>query len=544
MGRLTLEKRLEKLEKKIKRLEAERDKFRHERDEYRKLYELLFIENERLRRNIFGQKAERVPKEQLALDFPDVAEAISAFEDTEDDKPRPNSDRRDRKPSGRKPTGRKPLPEDLPVERIELKPPEVEQNPDDFVKIGEEVTETLERRPASFVRVQVVRPKFKRKSESSAEQSDEETPEFTIADVPELPITRGLAGPGLLAHVVICKYADHLPLHRLEGIFARDGIELARSTMCGWIEKTAQLAKLVVDAMLLDAKNAPYIAIDATGVLVQAPNKCKNGHFWVMIAERKHVLFRYSRHHDSAAVDALLDGYQGIVVADAHGVYDHLFADNTMREAACWSHCRRYFFNALSSDPDRAKKAIGMIKPLFLLERKLADAPRKKRERVRRQKAAPITKKFFDWCESEQDRVLDDTPISKAINYALNQRKALRRFLEDGRIPIHNNFSELQLRHEVVGRKNWLFLGSEDGAEWNTTFVSLIASCKLHDIEPWAYLRDLFCLLPSWNQRRVLELAPAYWKQTLENTDAQKILDSNIFRRVTLRDSLKHREEK
>jgi hypothetical protein len=130
--------------------------------------------------------------------------------------------------------------------------------------------------------------------------------------------------------------------------------------------------------------------------------------------------------------------------------------------------------------------------------------------------------------------VLDESPMAKAIGYALNQRAALQRFLSDGRLPLHNNASELNLRRQVVGRRNWLFVGSEDGAKANTTFVSLIASCRLHDLEPFGYLRDLFCLLPSWPRSRVLELAPAYWRRTLEQGEAQQKLDANVFRRVSL----------
>jgi len=146
----------------------------------------------------------------------------------------------------------------------------------------------------------------------------------------------------------------------------------------------------------------------------------------------------------------------------------------------------------------------------------------------------PIVDAFFAWCDAEAAHALDETPTVTAIGYARNQRVALQRFLEDGRLPIHNNGSERELRREALGRKNWLFVGSDDGAAVNATFVSLLASCQMHGIEPWAYLRDLFCLLPSWPRSRVLELAPANWKQTLENEDAQQRLAANVFRRAVL----------
>jgi len=174
------------------------------------------------------------------------------------------------------------------------------------------------------------------------------------------------------------------------------------------------------------------------------------------------------------------------------------------------------------------------MKGLFRIERSLKTATRKKRKSVRAKKSRAIVNAFFKWCVTQREVVLDETPISKALNYALNQQKALERFLDDGRLPITNNISERHLRREAVGRKNWLFVGSDDGARTNTIFVSLLASCQLHGIEPWAYLRDLLCLLPSWPNKRVLELAPAYWRETLKNEDTQQRLAANCFRSITL----------
>ena len=151
-----------------------------------------------------------------------------------------------------------------------------------------------------------------------------------------------------------------------------------------------------------------------------------------------------------------------------------------------------------------------------------------------------MVKRFFAWCDEQVAHVLDDTPIARAIGYARNQRDALSRFLEDGRLPAHNNWSEAALRREVVGRRNWLFLGNDDAGDVNAAFVSLLASCGLHQIEPWAYLRDLLCLLPSWPSQRVLELAPVNWHKTLEGSDTQQQLAANVFRRFTLDRPLVH----
>ncbi len=236
----------------------------------------------------------------------------------------------------------------------------------------------------------------------------------------------------------------------------------------------------------------------------------------VLVAPGRHVLYRYSHKHDSAAVDRLLAGYKGHLVADAHSVYDHLYQTGDVVEVGCWAHCRRYFYKALTSDPARAEHALSLIRGLYRLERPLQGATRKKREEVRRQKSRPLVETFFAWCDQQAAVVLDETPICRALGYARNQRAALCRFLDDGRLPLDNNISEQHLRREVLGRKNWLFLGSDEGARVNTIFVSLLASCQLHGIEPWAYLRDLFCLLQAWPKSRILELAPAFWQQTLQ----------------------------
>ncbi|PCC72501.1 Transposase [Nannocystis exedens] len=411
-------------------------------------------------------------------------------------------------------------------------PPEVQQEGlAAFKRIGEEISEVIERRPESLVVVRLVRPKFVRIVEDLADPSP-----VKIAEPPERPIERGLAGPGMLADTIVRRWQDHTPLHRQESIYARDGLELSRSTICGWHEQLADLVEPLVEAMLRDALQAPYLCTDATGVLVRAEEQCQRAHFWVLVAPERHVLYRFSHKHDSAAVDRFLAGYKGYLVADAHSVYDHLYDTGNVVEVACWAHARRYFFKALSSDPERAERGLALIKGLFRVERSIKTAPRKKREETRREKSRPIVDAFFAWCDEQAADVLDETPIARAIRYAQNQRTALTRFLVDGRLPLDNNVSERNLRREVLGRKNWLFLGSDEGARTNTLFVSLLASCQLHGIEPWAYLRDLFCVLPSWPKSRVLELAPASWKQTRQHEDAQQRLAANVFRAITLAD--------
>jgi transposase len=504
------------------------EKLTAEREQYREFYLRMLEQCKRLERGLLGPKAERLSESDAQLTLA-LLGALLERRDAPAAAAAPATPQAPAAPR-RKPTGRKPLPEHLPHVEIELLPEEVKrEGTDSFERIGEEVCDSVERRPASLVVVRIVRPKFVRK--------DRERLAATwvgIAEVPELPIERGVAGPGLLADTIVRRWADHLPLHRLEKVYAREGLELARSTLCGWHDQLRELVDPLVEAMWEDARTAPYLCTDATGVLVQEKGRCRRGHFFVVVAPERHVLFRYSPTHDGRAVDRMLTGYQGYLVADAHAVYDHLYASGQVVEVGCWAHCRRYFFQSLATDPGRAREALAYIQGLFQIERTLAEASRHERARVRAQQSRPLVEGFFAWCDAQLEQVLDDTPIARGVRYARNQRAALERFLEDGRLPIHNNASERELRREAVGRKNWLFVGSDQGAEVNAAFVSLLASCQLHGLEPWGYLRDLLCLLPRWPKRRVLELAPASWQKTLEHEDVQQRLAAHLYRKIAL----------
>jgi hypothetical protein len=185
----------------------------------------------------------------------------------------------------------------------------------------------------------------------------------------------------MLADTIVRRWQDHQPLNRLEDIHAREVLPLAKSTICTRHDQLAELARPLVEAILADAYREPYLRVDATGVLVLAKEKCRNGHFWVLVAPEKHILYRFSKAHNSAAVDKLLQGYTGYLVADAHAVYDHLFKGGDVIEVGCMAHCRRYFFKALTSDPERAKLALSHLTALFRIERTIADAPRKRRSR-------------------------------------------------------------------------------------------------------------------------------------------------------------------
>lgn len=507
------------IEERLAQLEAKLAEVIHERDEYRKLYELVLLENKRLRRNLFGRKAEEIDPRQVQLAFdqavPELATQLAKMA-------REHTDVRGHKRAAAKPHGRSPIPDDLPVERIELPPP---LDTTGMVKIGEEIKELVEWRAASMVRVQIVRPKFA--------WPGEEKRGVAIAELPESPIPRCKAGVGLLAHVIVSKYADHLPLHRQAHMLERQGVEFSRSTLCGWLKPCAKLLGNITHAMAVDAFSSPWIGIDATGVLVKDAERYRRCHFWVIVAGREHVLFRYSKRHNGVTAHELLKGYKGYVLADASSVYHELYRKEDVTEVGCWAHNRRGFFDALGSNSEQALVALGFIKELYRIEAELGGLALSQKLEQRRARAGPVMDAFFAWAEVEERRAVPKSPLGQALQYALNQRVPLRRFLDDARLRLDNNPSEQQLRREVIGRKNWLFCSSEDGAEWNTTFVSLIASCALHEIEPWAYLRDVLSLVARWPAKRVLELSPKFWAQTMAAHGTRQLLEADPVRSIS-----------
>jgi transposase len=529
----TVEQQLAELSAKVNALGESNARLQAERDEYKHQYILMVEAYRKLEAGLTRHKRERFAENLGQTTMSLLGMLTGETETTVAEALRDSA--KVRAYNRASPTGRKPLPENLPRITIEVVPPDVQRaGLDAFHRMGEDVCETTERRPASVVVVRTVRPKYMSKAAYETLQEGQSTPILQASPL-ELPIPRALAGPGLLADTIVKRWVDHLPLHRLERVYGRDGLPLARSTVCGWHFSVADLVSSLVEAMFHDAwENSPYLCTDATGVLVQDADKCRRGHFFVVVAPGKHVLFRYTPKHNAAAVDEVLGTYRGFLVADAHSVYEHLYSDGIATEVACWAHSRRYFFKSVDSDGARARQGLSLIQKLFALERDWAKTTPAERLKLRQQFSKPIVEAFFAWCDTESLTVLDETPISKAIGYARNQREALCRFLTDGRLPLHNNISENALRRQALGRKNWLFLGTDEGGEVNATLVSLLASCEMHKIEPLGYLRDLLCLLPSWPVKQVLDLSPALWTQTLQRPDVQQALARNVFRQAAL----------
>ena len=414
-------------------------------------------------------------------------------------------------PPKRRGHGRKRVPPTLREETIVIEPDHV---PDGASQVGAEVTYRVGIRRAELIRYAIVRPKY------ASEDEAEVATQMIVAEPPHEMIPRGLLTPSGLAHVIASKWDRHVPYNRLSRFFEGAGYELPVSTLSGVAMRAAPLAEELVRAMTAYAKQmAPYLAIDATGALLQQREECLRGHVWVRYVESICVLISFSRRHDSEAAGAQLDGWSCPTLADGAQVYDRKQEETGNARGGCWSYARRRLVFAVPTDA-RALVGVKLINDIFAIERTLLDCSHEHRLAERRRRSAKVVAELFTWRDELLARGnLGRSLLSKALRYQRNQAQRLNYFLTDGRIPIHNNLAELQARHLAVGRKNWLFFGSEAAAHAGSVWLSLILSARMHELGVEDYLRDLFRVLPAWPKRRLLELAPHNWKRTIDRLD-------------------------
>jgi transposase len=571
------------LERLVAQLEAARAELEAQLGEMTKLCDLQQADLDRYKKAYEASRPnhpERAPREQLQLAFERVLETFQIQAPAND--PAEADDGTVAAPGGdvtagsghttktkkRHRHGRRNLElMNLPVVEQRVAPEEVTAAGGvGFELIDEEVSYRIARRLAQWVRLRTVRLKYARRAATGSGQGlkgggdtdsspDDAARDGSQSDETCEPDTRILMAPlpanlwpnvmadaSAIAHIIISKYDDLLPLTRQQNISARDGFMGPKSTQCGWLKEADALCVRVVDAMFDDSRKQAFImATDATSAPVLPPRleaqakaearrlwpverrECESWHIYVFIADRDHVVFRYDREHNGQVFEKLLEGYHGHLLADAASVFDVLYRDHGMTEHGCWFHCRRPFYRALETDQQRALEALSLIGKLFEVERELraqkldlATFTALRAERTR-----PILNWLDQWVELHRGRVDPRSPLEAAITYYTNQRDALHRFVEDGRIRLDNNESEGALRKLVVGLSNWVFFANETGIRWYTTFRSLIASCMLHRLNPEIYLEQLLRIVPHWPKNRVLELAPKYWTRTVAGLDAQ-----------------------
>jgi transposase len=490
------------------------------------LNEKLQHQLEQLLRQRYGRKSERIDPAQLLLFAQEIlaqAEPVPTPASPPEPAPAPTPDPNAAKRKGH---GRKPLPASLPRKTVlHDVPPEQRVCPDcgtERTCIGREVREQLEFIPASLVVLEHIRPKY-------ACQACEAN--VVIADVLPEPIDKGLPGPGLLAHIAVSKYGDHLPLYRLEGIFKRSGVELSRSTMCDWMAVVAELLAPIVKRMLSEILSSKVVQNDDTTVPVQdhSGKGIKTGRLWVSVGDHDHryVVYRYTPDRSAAGPEEIFKDFKGYLQADAYSAYDGLYKSGEIVEVGCMMHARRKFYEARTTDPPRSHQALAWISLLYDVEREAKEREPTDyeafvalRHKMRAERSQPIFDKFHAWLEAELPKVLPQSPIAQAIQYALNHWEALKRPLEAGFLELDNGACERAFKPVALGRKNWLFAGSDKGGETAAVLMSLCTTCKNLGIDPQAYLRDVLDRISTHPARRIDELLPDRWQELRQAGDA------------------------
>jgi transposase len=398
--------------------------------------------------------------------------------------------------------------------------------------IGSETSEQLEFDPSSLKVLKHIRHKYAcRACGQGCDKCDCQS-HIEIATKPAQPIEKGLPGPGLLAYVITSKLGDHLPLYRLEKIFDRHGVDIARSTMCAWMLSASELIKPLVELITTRVKQSKVIHTDETRVPVQDPavkGVCKSGRIWTYIGDEANPYIRYDYTPDRtrAGPQRFLDDYKGYLQADAYGGYDGIYHKGLVIEVACWAHARRKFFDARETDGRRATQMLAMVAELYAVEnaarekielllKETPDALRAQQEQVRlalrQERCKPILAKIKIWLDAEIQFVLPRSPMAQAINYTLNQWEALNRYTEQGCLNIDNNAAERALKRVAIGRKNWLFAGHDEAGASHARLYTLIASAERHGVDPQAYLTSVLAKISTTLMSELDQFLPDVWK--------------------------------
>lgn len=459
-------------------------------------------------RRLYGKTSERVSPDQLRLAFAQLANepgpATDPIEMDSGERPGPEKRRR-----ARRPTGRRPLPAHLPRRRVEIDVPEADKTcacGHAKTRIGETVAEKLEYVPASLHVIETARLKYACAHCHTG---------VVEAAAPPQAVEKSLAAEGLLAQVVVAKYVDHLPLYRQSRIFLREGVDLSRSTLCGWVADVATALAPIGDELRRQIVGASYLHTDDTTITILEDGVgSRTGRLWTYLDRlRSQVVFDATETRARAGPEAVLADFTGDLQADAYTGYDALFATGRIREIGCWAHTRRGFVDAFQTDV-RAALMVALIQRLYQVERDAAEWSAEARQAVRREQSVSILAQIATEREALAATVLPKSPLGEAVRYLTNQWAALQRYVEDGHLGIDNNPAENQLRGIAVGRKNWLFAGSLEGARRAALLYSLVQSCALIGVPPFDYLRDVLLRVATHPQHRIAELTPKGWAAT------------------------------
>lgn len=519
---------LERLRAENTRLLAERDAALAAKARLERQVTQLAHQIDLLSRQIFGRSSEKVDPAQILLDFaqdPAAAELPKPPHVDEAPDGETPEESKEKKKGTKKGHGWKKPPKDVRRERIEINP-----TPEELMcsccggerkSIGSpEITERHDYLPASYFVQEIVRERFRCPTCQDG---------TTIAPLPPPPLAstlesgsdRGRAEAGLLAQIVTAKFGDHLPLNRQESILAREGVSLSRSTLADYTHGTAKLLRPIAGEVWRQVLSRPVIGLDETSVLVvfdkkDPKNGTRNARIWVyrgLPGETYFAITRTKGKADEGGPLSLLSDYHGYVQADAASTFDDLFLSGRRLEVGCNAHARRKFFEAKKSSPKEAAFALATYRKVYEIEARVREASPEKRLEARQTETKPLLAAFDAWLDelAVSSALVPGTPLATAVGYARNHRVAQRRFLDDPRLSPDNNAVERALRLVAVGRKNWLFAGSEQAAYDAATLYTLVASCKELEIEPWHYLHDVIKRRAADPNGSASALTPRAW---------------------------------
>jgi transposase len=510
------QRQVEELDRQRAALDQQRAQYQDELRERSEQIEHLRLVVEKLRRMLFGRKSEKlsIQLDQLELQLEEMESihAALASAPVRDTQPDDTAAR----------PARKPLPEHLPRQIVTHEPKQqcCPRCGGDLRHFGEDVSEQLDYVPESFRVIRHVRPKFAcSKCETVIE-----------APAPSRPIARGLAAPGLLAHVLVSKYADHCPLYRQAEIYARQGVELDRSTLAGWVGATSELLAPLVDAVRCHVLGATKLHADDTPVPVLAPGngKTKTGRLWTYVRDVRPagdntapaVWFAYSPDRKGEHPREHLKDFTGTLQADAYSGFHHLYDTGKIREAACWAHARRKFHDIHAAHPSPTTTgALDRIGALYGIEAEVRGKPPDERRAIRQARAAPLLAELRTWMEKTLRSLSQKSESAEAIRYALSRWRALTRYLDDGHIEIDNSAAERALRAVALGRKNYLFCGSDGGGESAAAVYTLLGTARLNGVDPEHWLREVLSRIADHPLSRIEELLP--WNMAVDVSAAE-----------------------
>lgn len=490
-----------------------------------------------LMKKLFGRSSEKLSPDQLELGLEELRELQEALEIAEAKAELAEEEQAPSRRGKRKPLDAR-IPKDLPTEIVVIEPDEVTENPELWKKIGEERTELLDVTPTRFFRTVIIRPKYKKRNDRAVAP--------VVAPAPKQLVENSYASAGLIHHIILNKYCDHLPLYRQEQIFKqRFGVEISRKTMGGWMYLVAQWLSLIYEALRNEIRASGYVQADETYIRYQDPKRdyCPNGYLWAYHSPGTGVLFEWFPSRAAECLDSMLTGYAGLLQSDGYSGYTgwlnnkkHAQEKAAIIHAACWAHARRKFIE-VPGHPT-AQKIVGLIAKLYRIEAKLRAAreaqilsagnrtkpgsiPELDRAAYRQQHAAPVLEQIKSILETERFRQLPQSNFGKAINYTLERWDALNLYVEHGTLEIDNNLVENAIRPTAIGKKNFLFFGSPESGQTSAVIYSLIETCRKLGINPSDYLLEVLHALPAMKQNEAANWTPARWKSSQTQTVEQ-----------------------